>query len=141
MYAYCLQERSNEHLEPISVTFLLFDTSSSCSLCRPRLLNEPKPIVVAMAWVVACAEAKAHVDESEYLIDLTGENIAGVNKVCISRTYHRAATHVLAAAEIDDPQVHSRLRERGELYPTYRSFSSYRPGRSRPGRRGRYFDD
>lgn len=43
-------------------------------------MNDPKPHVVGMAWVVACAEAQARVDEAEYLIDLTEVNVAGTNK-------------------------------------------------------------
>ena len=45
-------------------------------------LNDPKPLVVGIAWVVECAERKAHVDETKYLVSLENENVAGTNKVC-----------------------------------------------------------
>lgn len=47
-----------------------------------RLLNDPKPHVVGIAWVVECVEHRAKVDESKFKVDLEGVNVAGTNKVC-----------------------------------------------------------
>ena len=38
-------------------------------------------MVVGIAWVVACAERREHVDEQKYMISLVNENVAGTNKV------------------------------------------------------------
>ncbi len=37
--------------------------------------------MVGIAWVVECAEQGKHVDEGNFLIDLSEINVAGVNKV------------------------------------------------------------
>lgn len=46
-----------------------------------RLLQDPKPHVVGIAWVVECVEKMQRVDESKFAIDLENVNVAGVNKV------------------------------------------------------------
>lgn len=46
-----------------------------------RLLNEPRPLVVGIAWVVECVEQRARVDEARFLVDLENVNVAGTNKV------------------------------------------------------------
>ena len=45
------------------------------------LLHEPRPLVVGIAWVVECVEQRSKVDESKFLVDLEGVNVAGNNKV------------------------------------------------------------
>ena len=47
-----------------------------------RLLKEPKPLVVGIAWVVECAEQRTRVDEAKFVVNLDLANVAGVNKVC-----------------------------------------------------------
>jgi len=47
---------------------------------RYRLLREPKPSVVGIAWVVDCVEQRRRVEEIPYLIDLNEVNVAGINK-------------------------------------------------------------
>jgi hypothetical protein len=37
--------------------------------------------VVGIAWVVDCAESMEKADETKYLIDLDGLNVAGIVKV------------------------------------------------------------
>lgn len=49
----------------------------------PRLLNDPKPLVVGIAWVVECVEQRTRVDEDKFKIDLDLVNVAGTNKVGI----------------------------------------------------------
>ncbi|KAI0030007.1 hypothetical protein K488DRAFT_88162 [Vararia minispora EC-137] len=44
------------------------------------LLDDPKPKVVGIAWVVECVEKRTLIDESKFSVDLEGVNIAGVNK-------------------------------------------------------------
>ena len=48
---------------------------------RIRLLDDPKPLVVGISWVVMCAEYRRKEDESPYLVDIQNINIANVNKV------------------------------------------------------------
>jgi hypothetical protein len=46
-----------------------------------RLLRDPKPFVVGIAWVVECVEQRQRIDESKFIINLDGVNVAGTNKV------------------------------------------------------------
>ncbi|EGO26520.1 hypothetical protein SERLADRAFT_463683 [Serpula lacrymans var. lacrymans S7.9] len=50
------------------------------TLTRYRLLNDPKPHVVGIAWVVECVEQRSRIDEEKYKVDLDGINVAGTNK-------------------------------------------------------------
>jgi hypothetical protein len=45
------------------------------------LLQDSKPFVVGIGWVVECVEQRARVDEARFHIDLEGMNVAGTNKV------------------------------------------------------------
>lgn len=45
------------------------------------MLHDPKPTVVGIAWVVECVEQMKVVEETRFVIDLEGVNVAGVNKV------------------------------------------------------------
>ena len=53
------------------------------STSTTRALNDPKPLVVGIAWVVECAEKKTRVDETKYLVSLDHENVAGTKKASI----------------------------------------------------------
>ena len=44
-------------------------------------MNDPKPLVVGIAWVVECVEQRTRVDETKFLVDLELVNVAGTNKV------------------------------------------------------------
>jgi hypothetical protein len=46
-----------------------------------RLLNDPKPVVVGIAWVVECVEQRSRVDEVKFKVDLELVNVSGTNKV------------------------------------------------------------
>ena len=46
-----------------------------------RLLRDPKPLVVGIAWVVECVEQRQRVDETNFLIDLEEVNLLAGNKV------------------------------------------------------------
>lgn len=63
-----------------SCTHIVYKNGLASTSNRWRALNDPKPLVVGIAWVVACAERKERVDETKYLISLVHENIAGTNK-------------------------------------------------------------
>jgi len=54
-------------------------TDRVCSLIR--LLQDPKPLVVGIGWVVECVEQRARVEEARFSVDLGGINVAGTNKV------------------------------------------------------------
>jgi hypothetical protein len=45
------------------------------------LLQDPKPLVVGIGWVVECVEQRVRVDEARFNINLDGMNVAGTNKV------------------------------------------------------------
>ena len=62
-------------------------------------MNDPKPLVVGIGWVVACAESKAHVPEQKYLISMEAENIAGTNKVCHDVAFTACALTAWTPAE------------------------------------------
>ncbi|KAF8161241.1 hypothetical protein B0H34DRAFT_372141 [Crassisporium funariophilum] len=61
-------------------THLVFKNGLMSTLTRYRLLRDPKPLVVGIAWVVECVEQRKRVDESDFLVDLEGMNVAGINK-------------------------------------------------------------
>lgn len=82
VYSYCLQEWVGEHAEPVSVCYII----RSLNVTNPkttfyRLLRDPKPLVVGIAWVVECVERRTHVDETKFIIDLESVNVSSTNKV------------------------------------------------------------
>ncbi|KAG5653515.1 hypothetical protein H0H81_012588 [Sphagnurus paluster] len=62
-------------------THIVFKNGLMSTLNRYRLLRDPKPLVVGIAWVVECVEQRKRVDETKFLIDLDGVNVSGTNKV------------------------------------------------------------
>ncbi|KAH9918813.1 uncharacterized protein B0H18DRAFT_882571 [Fomitopsis serialis] len=62
-------------------THVVFKNGLLSTLTRYRLLKDPRPLVVGIAWVVECAEQCTRVDESRFLISLDGVNVAGTQKV------------------------------------------------------------
>ena len=71
-----------------------------------RVLDEPRPLVVGIAWVVECVEKRKHVEEDKFLIDLEGVNVAGVNKVSqMFSCHHRGFTYPLTAPTVDASQT------------------------------------
>ncbi|KAL6305018.1 hypothetical protein BKA93DRAFT_825347 [Sparassis latifolia] len=81
-----------------SCTHVVYKNGLMSTLTRYRLLNEPKPLVVGIAWVVECVENRARADETRFLVDLDGLNVAGTNKrrrSMLPKQFHFAApTHV-----------------------------------------------
>ncbi|KAH7926963.1 hypothetical protein BV22DRAFT_1007962 [Leucogyrophana mollusca] len=63
-----------------SCTHIVFKNGLMSTLTRYRLLNDPKPLVVGIAWVVECVEQRVRVDEAKFKIDLELVNVAGTNK-------------------------------------------------------------
>lgn len=39
-----------------------------------RMLRDPKPLVVGIAWVVECVEQRKRVDETKFLVDVEDMN-------------------------------------------------------------------
>ncbi|KAI0827848.1 hypothetical protein BC628DRAFT_1317678 [Trametes gibbosa] len=62
-------------------THVVYKNGLMSTLTRYRLLKEPKPYVVGIAWVVECVEQRTRVDETRFLVNLDLANVAGVNKV------------------------------------------------------------
>lgn len=58
----------------------IFSAPSIADGWPSRLLDNPKPSVVGIGWVVDCVEQRARVDETKYLVDIEGASIAGSNK-------------------------------------------------------------
>ncbi|KAG0699355.1 hypothetical protein DFH29DRAFT_55135 [Suillus ampliporus] len=63
-----------------SCTHVVYKNGSASTLTRYRLLNDPKPLVVGIAWVVECVEQRSRVDEAKFKVDLELVNVAGTNK-------------------------------------------------------------
>jgi len=56
-------------------THIVYKNGLMSTLTRYRLLREPKPLVVGIAWVVECVEQRKRVNESKFLVNLTGVNV------------------------------------------------------------------
>ncbi|KAJ8591333.1 hypothetical protein M405DRAFT_735316 [Rhizopogon salebrosus TDB-379] len=63
-----------------SCTHIVYKNGSASTLARYRLLNDPKPVVVGIAWVVECVEQRSRVDEVKFKVDLELVNVSGTNK-------------------------------------------------------------
>ncbi|KAG5723399.1 hypothetical protein E4T56_gene14234 [Termitomyces sp. T112] len=61
-------------------THIVFKNGLMSTLNRYRLLRDPKPFVVGIAWVVECVEQRKRIDEAKFLVDLDGINVSGTNK-------------------------------------------------------------
>lgn len=84
VHACHLQERSPQHAHSIPVRSAASLPPLLIALTLTllhRLLKEPRPLVVGIAWVVECAEQCTRVDEDRFLISLDGVNVAGTQKV------------------------------------------------------------
>ncbi|KAF8141274.1 hypothetical protein EV363DRAFT_6581 [Boletus edulis] len=60
-------------------THIVYKNGHPHTLTRYRLLNDPKPVVIGIAWVVECVEKRARVDEERFKIDVDLINVAGVH--------------------------------------------------------------
>ncbi|KAG6810676.1 hypothetical protein H0H92_010762 [Tricholoma furcatifolium] len=58
-------------------THIVFKNGLSSTINRYRLLRDPKPHVVGIAWVVDCVEQRSQVDETKFIVDLDGINFSG----------------------------------------------------------------
>ncbi|KAH9073086.1 hypothetical protein EDB83DRAFT_2220172 [Lactarius deliciosus] len=63
-----------------SCTHIVYKNGLMSTLTKYRLMREPKPLVVGISWVVECTEQRRRVEESDFIVDLEGLNIAGNNK-------------------------------------------------------------
>jgi hypothetical protein len=69
LHTYCVQERVNEHFDALQVivknlTIVLIADNIL------RMLRDPKPLVVGIAWVVECVEQRKRVEETKFLVDV-----------------------------------------------------------------------
>ncbi|KAF8956814.1 BRCT domain-containing protein, partial [Flammula alnicola] len=62
-------------------THIVFKNGLMSTITRYRLLRDPKPFVVGIAWVVDCIEQQKLVDETDFLVDLEHTHVAGNHKV------------------------------------------------------------
>ncbi|KAG6866388.1 hypothetical protein C0991_004671 [Blastosporella zonata] len=61
-------------------THIVFKNGLMSTINRYRLLRDPKPLVVGIAWVVECVEQRMKVDETKFLVDLDSINFSGPSK-------------------------------------------------------------
>lgn len=61
-------------------THVIFKNGLMSTTTRYRLLRDPKPSVVGIAWVVECVEQRCRVEEAPFLIDINEMSVAGANK-------------------------------------------------------------
>jgi hypothetical protein len=84
LHTYRVQERLSQYPHTLSVRYSFYfwvnPIIDECGLYS--LLNDPKPKVVGIAWVVECVEQRQRVDEQKFNVDLDDMSMAGVNKVC-----------------------------------------------------------
>ncbi|KAJ8508880.1 hypothetical protein ONZ45_g8888 [Pleurotus djamor] len=85
-------------------THIIYKNGLNSTVSRWRKLNN-KPAVVGITWVVDCAEQKTRVDETAYLIDLEGVNVAGVTK------RRRSMLPKFLARELEDDSPYQDGRE------------------------------
>ncbi|KAK7691677.1 hypothetical protein QCA50_005076 [Cerrena zonata] len=61
-------------------THIVYKNGLMSTVTKYRLHEDPKPLVVGIAWVVECVEKRARVDETKFLINLDLVNVAGTTK-------------------------------------------------------------
>ena len=69
-----------------------------------RLLDDPKPLVVGIGWVVDCVEKRTRVDEASYAINLELVNVAGTTKAC---NYHLNTVAANSCSHSSAPPVYA----------------------------------
>lgn len=69
-------------------TFSAFFHEFNVHLTSCRVLDEPRPNIVGIGWVVECVEKRVLADEARFTVDITNMHVAGAssNKVssCIN---------------------------------------------------------
>ncbi|KAF9565564.1 hypothetical protein CPC08DRAFT_704545 [Agrocybe pediades] len=90
-------------------THIVFKNGLMSTISRYRLLRDPKPLVVGIAWVVDCVEQLKHIDEKDYLVDIEHTNVAGVNK------RRRSIIPKMFASEIDTTSDAGKEEGEGDI--------------------------
>ncbi|THH06973.1 hypothetical protein EW145_g3706 [Phellinidium pouzarii] len=67
-----------------SSTHIVYKNGLASTLARYRLLDEPRPSIVGIGWVVECAEKRERVDETLFQVDIDNMNVAGTLKISMS---------------------------------------------------------
>ncbi|KZT69712.1 hypothetical protein DAEQUDRAFT_250685 [Daedalea quercina L-15889] len=91
-------------------THVIFKNGLLSTLTRYRLLKEPRPLAVGIAWVVECAEQCKRVDEARFLISLDGVNVAGTQKrrrSMLPRQFHTLQSADTSAQSATSPDATS----------------------------------
>ena len=119
LHTYRVQERLSQYPHTLSVRssfyFWIDLIIDECGLYS--LLNDPKPKVVGIAWVVECVEQRQRVDEQKFNVDLDDMSITGVNKVCFDpNTVVALNLQRFQATPLDAPKARVFIRKgRDEL--------------------------
>lgn len=103
LHTYCVQERVNEYFDALQVIVEILSIVLIADNIL-RMLRDPKPLVVGIAWVVECVEQRKRVDESKFLVDVEDMHYGtGTGKVYIS-LYTHPLRHVLTylVLSVDD---------------------------------------
>ncbi|KAI5118962.1 hypothetical protein M0805_009373 [Coniferiporia weirii] len=61
-------------------THIVYKNGLASTSARWKLLDEPRPSVVGIGWVVECAEKREQVDVTRFQVDLDNVNVAGTLK-------------------------------------------------------------
>lgn len=64
-----------------TATHYVWKTGLQSTLTRYSTLDEPKPFLVGIGWVVKCMEKKERVDEKKYLVNVKEAEVVFGNKV------------------------------------------------------------
>ncbi|TBU23860.1 hypothetical protein BD311DRAFT_730652 [Dichomitus squalens] len=86
-------------------THVVFKNGLMSTLKGYRMLSDPKPHVVGIGWVVACAEQRRRVEETQFPVNLNLANVAGVNKrrkSVIPKTYSPMANKIATSPASSD---------------------------------------
>ncbi|KAH9485040.1 Microcephalin [Psilocybe cubensis] len=87
-------------------THIVYKNGLMSTLSRYKLLRDPKPLVVGIAWVVECVEQRKHVDETDFLVDIESTNIAGIHK-----RRRSVLPKLLSSAEFETPSSEADKEE------------------------------
>ncbi|KZT23577.1 hypothetical protein NEOLEDRAFT_1069361 [Neolentinus lepideus HHB14362 ss-1] len=112
-------------------THIVFKNGLMSTVTRYRLLNDPKPHVVGIAWVVECVEQRAKADETRFGVDMDGVGIAVAAKVMrglCSLPSSALNSVFLASSPFYVTQTHAHVNARAVAS---RFITEYRAGSSR----------
>ncbi|KAJ3514795.1 hypothetical protein NLJ89_g2166 [Agrocybe chaxingu] len=98
-------------------THVVYKNGLMSTVTRYRLLRDPKPFVVGIGWVVECVEQRKHVDETNFLVDLEGVNVAGTHK------RRRSMLPKLLSNDLHMPMNHDNTEDGDQSMDSQTSFT------------------